>query len=140
MHPALGWRVRVRRLRPRRHALRACRCSCCCAIRRGRADARRPHDVSPVGALRELLGNGSFILLVLYFTLPALAGWVVRDWMPAILKQQFGIGQGQAGVVGDALLAGRGHRRRGRRRLAGRSLDAANDRAAASSSAPSAWR
>ena len=35
---------------------------------------------------------------MLYFTLPALAGWVVRDWMPAILKQQFGIGQGEAGV------------------------------------------
>jgi len=35
---------------------------------------------------KELLTNGSFILLVLYFTLPAMAGWVVRDWMPAILK------------------------------------------------------
>ena len=33
-----------------------------------------------------------------YFTLPALAGWVVRDWMPAILKAEFGIGQGHAGV------------------------------------------
>jgi MFS family permease len=47
---------------------------------------------------RELATNGSFLLLVLYFTLPALAGWGVRDWMPAILRQQFGIGQGQAGV------------------------------------------
>lgn len=27
-----------------------------------------------------------------------MAGWVVKDWMPAILKQQFGIGQGRAGV------------------------------------------
>jgi MFS transporter, Spinster family, sphingosine-1-phosphate transporter len=53
---------------------------------------------SPVEALRELLSNSSFILLVLYFTLPALAGWVVRDWMPAILKAEFGIGQGLAGV------------------------------------------
>lgn len=59
--------------------------------------ADRPHT-SPGGALRELLGNGSFILLVLYFTLPALAGWIVRDWMPAILKTEFGIGQGKAGV------------------------------------------
>jgi MFS family permease len=58
-------------------------------------DAPRP---SPGGALRALLGNGSFILLVLCFTLPALAGWVVRDWMPAILKAEFGIGQGLAGV------------------------------------------
>jgi MFS transporter, Spinster family, sphingosine-1-phosphate transporter len=62
------------------------------------ADATHRPKTSPLGALRELLGNGSFILLVLYFTLPALAGWIVRDWMPAILKAEFGIGQGLAGV------------------------------------------
>ena len=66
---------------------------------------------SPPTVLRALLGNGSFILLVLCFTLPALAGWIVKDWMPAILKQQFGIGQGKAGVsatlyVNLAALAG----------------------------------
>jgi MFS family permease len=54
---------------------------------------------SPARAAVELLTNVSFILLVLYFTLPALAGWVVRDWMPGILKQQFNIGQGKAGVA-----------------------------------------
>jgi MFS transporter, Spinster family, sphingosine-1-phosphate transporter len=64
---------------------------------RAQPTANRPRT-SPIGALRELLGNGSFILLVLYFTLPALAGWIVRDWMPAILKAEFGIGQGLAGV------------------------------------------
>ena len=53
---------------------------------------------SPTAVLHELLGNRSFILLVLYFTLPAMAGWIVRDWMPAILKAEFGIGQGKAGV------------------------------------------
>jgi MFS family permease len=55
-------------------------------------------STGPGRALRELLGNGSFLLLVAYFTLPALAGWIVRDWMPAILKAEFGIGQGLAGV------------------------------------------
>jgi len=54
---------------------------------------------SPVRAASELLTNFSFILLVLYFTLPALAGWVVRDWMPAILKERFNISQGRAGVL-----------------------------------------
>ncbi len=49
-------------------------------------------------AAKELLTNRSFILLVLFFTLPALAGWVVKDWMPAILKDKFNIGQGKAGV------------------------------------------
>jgi MFS family permease len=61
-------------------------------------DAQNRPRTSPGSALRELLGTPSFILLVLYFTLPALAGWIVRDWMPAILKAEFGIGQGLAGV------------------------------------------
>jgi MFS transporter, Spinster family, sphingosine-1-phosphate transporter len=64
------------------------------AVREG-APRSRP---SPGPALRELAGNPAFVLLVLYFTFPALAGWVVRDWMPAILKAEFGIGQGVAGV------------------------------------------
>lgn len=61
-------------------------------------DIPRTSSSGPGSAIRELFGNGSFILLVIYFTLPALAGWVVRDWMPAILKAEFGIGQGLAGV------------------------------------------
>jgi len=50
------------------------------------------------GPIGELLLNRNFILLVLYFTLPALAAWVVRDWMPAILQKAFNISQGKAGV------------------------------------------
>jgi MFS transporter, Spinster family, sphingosine-1-phosphate transporter len=49
-------------------------------------------------ALHELLTNPAFLLLVVYFTLPAIAGWVVRDWMPAILQKSFNISQGKAGV------------------------------------------
>jgi MFS family permease len=60
------------------------------------ADARP--QPSPIAAAGELFTNPGFILMVLYFTLPALAGWVVRDWMPDILKEQFGLGQGKAGV------------------------------------------
>jgi MFS transporter, Spinster family, sphingosine-1-phosphate transporter len=47
---------------------------------------------------RGLLGNRNFLLLVLYFTLPAIAGWVVRDWMPDILREKFALGQGKAGM------------------------------------------
>jgi MFS family permease len=57
-----------------------------------------PPQASPRAALRELLTDRSFLFLVMYFTLPAMAGWIVRDWMPAILKAEFGIGQGKAGV------------------------------------------
>jgi MFS transporter, Spinster family, sphingosine-1-phosphate transporter len=96
-HPGLGWRV----------AFDACGIAGIAyavplffLLRNPVRPADAPHrpTTSPLGALRELLGNGSFILLVLYFTLPALAGWIVRDWMPAILKAEFGIGQGLAGV------------------------------------------
>ena len=45
-----------------------------------------------------LLTNKNFLCLVLYFTLPAIAGWVIRDWMPEILRVKFQLGQGKAGV------------------------------------------
>ena len=65
-------------------------------------NAPRPSDArpqpAPLSAVGELFTNRNFLLLVLYFTLPALAGWVVKDWMPDILKEQFGLGQGKAGL------------------------------------------
>jgi MFS family permease len=63
---------------------------------RAAADPQQPSRSA--GVFRGLLGNRNFILLVLYFTLPAIAGWVVRDWMPEILREKFNLGQGKAGV------------------------------------------
>lgn len=59
-----------------------------------------PEPLPPAtrGAFRGLLTNRNFLLLILYFTLPAIAGWIVRDWMPAILRDKFGLGQGRSGV------------------------------------------
>jgi len=48
--------------------------------------------------LCALLRNRNFLLLICVFTLPAIAGWVVRDWMPEILREKFDLGQGKAGV------------------------------------------
>jgi MFS family permease len=62
-----------------------------------RPESKLAHS-SPLSVLRDLVSNVGFVLLVLYFTLPALAGWVVKDWMPDILKEQFGLGQGMAGM------------------------------------------
>lgn len=67
-------------------------------LRNAPSAAMVENGLSPVRALRELLSKPSFLLMVAYFTLPAMAGWIVRDWMPAILKSEFGIGQGKAGV------------------------------------------
>jgi len=93
-HPSLGWRV----------AFDACGIVGVLYsvplyfLLRDPPRTERAAGPSPLRAARELLTNRSFVLMVLYFTLPALAAWVVRDWMPAILKQRFSIGQGQAGV------------------------------------------
>ncbi|GBL42672.1 MFS transporter [Verrucomicrobiota bacterium] len=57
--------------------------------------AEAPRAFAAVG---DLLGNRDFCLLLLYFTLPALAGWVVRDWMPSVLQKDLGLTQGMAGV------------------------------------------
>jgi len=72
--------------------------------------------MSPWSSARELGSNPAFVLLVIYFTLPALAGWVVRDWMPAILQKELNLKQGLAGVsavvwwqgaaIGSALVGG----------------------------------
>lgn len=59
----------------------------------------RPKSFSPLQSVSALLGNRNYLLLVLYFTLPAIAGWVVKDWMPDILKEKFQLGQGRAGLV-----------------------------------------
>jgi MFS transporter, Spinster family, sphingosine-1-phosphate transporter len=53
---------------------------------------------SPSRAAWELFTNFSYWMLVLYFTLPAIAGWVVKDWMPAVLKDRFLLDQGSAGL------------------------------------------
>lgn len=53
-------------------------------------------DVRPADG--PLHRNRNFLLLVVYFTLPAMAAWIVRDWMPDILRERFALGQGKAGV------------------------------------------
>lgn len=60
-------------------------------------EVERKSSISIGAALAGLLGVGSFLLLVLYFTLPAMPGWVVKNWMPSVLADTFHLGQGKAG-------------------------------------------
>jgi len=56
-------------------------------------------SASPLEALGSLMNNRNFILLVFYFTLPAIAGWVVKDWMPEVVRERYGLSQGDAGLA-----------------------------------------
>ncbi|MBX9677788.1 MAG: MFS transporter [Gemmataceae bacterium] len=88
-HPALGWRF----------AFAACGMAgvgyavLLFAVLRDPEKSREDARDSSIGAL---LRNVQYLMVVAYFTLPAIAGWVVRDWMPAILGKKFDLDEGSA--------------------------------------------
>jgi len=57
---------------------------------------------APPAALRDLLRTlgrqPAFWILVAYFTLPAIAGWVTKNWLPTFLADTFHLRQGSAGL------------------------------------------
>jgi sugar phosphate permease len=55
-------------------------------------------NVSVLSALRALFGQPSFLALVAYFSLFALANWGINGWLPTYLKERFNLGQGKAGL------------------------------------------
>ncbi len=73
-------------------------------------------NVTIARVLAGLLGTGSFLILVAYFTLPGISGWAVKNWLPTFLANTFHLKQGPAGLsatgyvtlasFGGALLGG----------------------------------
>ncbi len=58
-------------------------------------------DQSPLtirGTLRALWTQPAFWILVVYFTLPAIAGWVTKNWLPTFLGDTFKLKEGPAGL------------------------------------------
>ena len=48
--------------------------------------------------LRALWLQPAFWILVIYFTLPAIAGWATKNWLPTFLADTFDLKQGPAGL------------------------------------------
>ena len=48
--------------------------------------------------IRALWSQPAFWILVVYFTLPAIAGWVTKNWLPTFLADTFNLKQGPAGL------------------------------------------
>jgi predicted MFS family arabinose efflux permease len=48
--------------------------------------------------LRALWSQPAFWILVVYFTLPAIAGWVTKNWLPTYLADTFKLKEGPAGL------------------------------------------
>jgi len=56
-------------------------------------------------ALTSLFSSRSFLLLLAFWGLLALAGWAVMGWMPTFFKEQFKLDQGAAGISATSFLA-----------------------------------
>jgi sugar phosphate permease len=56
-------------------------------------------------ALVSLFSSRSFLLLLAFWGLLALAGWAVMGWMPTFFKEQFKLDQGAAGISATSFLA-----------------------------------
>jgi MFS transporter, Spinster family, sphingosine-1-phosphate transporter len=65
------------------------------------ADGESRRDQPPVtvaGTVRALWTQPAFWILVAYFTFPAIAGWVVKNWLPTFLADTFRLKEGPAGI------------------------------------------
>lgn len=70
-------------------------------LRDQRLPAAEPGEKKSIAmgqALGTLLGSGAFLLLVIYFTLPAMPGWAIKNWLPTFLATEFDLKQGPAGM------------------------------------------
>lgn len=55
-------------------------------------------SATAMGTLRALWSAPAFWILVIYFTLPAISGWVTKNWLPTFLADTFNLKQGPAGL------------------------------------------
>jgi MFS family permease len=58
----------------------------------------KKNSVTVVETCRALWSQPAFWMLVVYFTLPAIAGWVTKNWLPTYLADTFNLKEGPAGL------------------------------------------
>ena len=62
-------------------------------------DSAAPKKSIYIGeTIRALWSQPAFWILVIYFTLPAIAGWVTKNWLPTYLADTFNLKEGPAGL------------------------------------------
>jgi MFS family permease len=59
--------------------------------------AEAPLAVPIFKGLRLLLGNVSFWLILIYFAVPSLPGWAVKNWLPTLFAEKLHLDMAQAG-------------------------------------------
>ena len=59
---------------------------------------KQTKNVALLETLSALWLKPAFWILVIYFTLPAIAGWVTKNWLPTYLADTFQLKEGPAGL------------------------------------------
>lgn len=62
------------------------------------AEERASEGVTVLETICALWSKPAFWILVVYFTLPAVAGWVTKNWLPTYLADTFQLKEGRAGL------------------------------------------
>src|SRR6185369_3375787 len=63
------------------------------------SSAAKKRPASSIGeTMRSLLSQPAYWILILYFTLPGIAGWVTKNWLPTYLADTFKLEEGPAGL------------------------------------------
>jgi MFS transporter, ACS family, D-galactonate transporter len=66
----------------------------------------KPNQDNPWAAFRYLLIQFPFWLILLYFMVPSLPGWIIKNWLPTLFSEKTGIPMVQAGPWTTVIVAG----------------------------------
>ncbi|MGK6353041.1 MFS transporter [Parapedobacter sp. DT-150] len=61
-------------------------------------DIQVKEPVQLVAAIKSLLTERSYLILLFYFVVLGIANWLIYAWLPTFLKDQFALGLGEAGI------------------------------------------
>jgi sugar phosphate permease len=56
--------------------------------------------------LSVLLSNIPFWIIIMYFAVPSLPGWIVKNWLPTLFSENLGIEMATAGPITTITIAG----------------------------------
>jgi ACS family D-galactonate transporter-like MFS transporter len=76
------------------------------AVLRGPSALVTAKKASPLEGIRFLFSNPSFWILLLYFTIPSLPGWAVKNWLPTLFSETLGIDMATAGPMATITTSG----------------------------------
>lgn len=60
---------------------------------------------STLGGLKKLFSNFSFWIIILYFAVPSLPGWAIKNWAPTLFSESLGIDMSKAGPLATISIA-----------------------------------